>query len=131
MKDIFNAYEFILFFQASPNKILELKSEKCIYRKYSNIGFTVMSVTIAVCEMLPLLVMGKNKNPRCFTVVKVFAIHLRTTSRKLDGLMNFHRLGQTVGSKVSRNKATAFLPMAGPERHTRKNPAKLLSTRAA
>ena len=56
--------------------------------------------------------------------------HTLTDHKQKDGLINFHRLGQTVGSKVSRNKATAFLPMAGPERHTRKNPAKLLSTRA-
>ena len=70
LKDIFNADEFGLFFQALPNRTFELKGEKCIGGKHSKLRFTGMSAASATGEKLPMLVIGKSKNPRCFKNVK-------------------------------------------------------------
>ena len=70
LKDIFNADEFGLFFQALPNRTFELKGEKCIGGKHSKLRFTGISAASATGEKLPMLVIGKSKNPRCFKNVK-------------------------------------------------------------
>ena len=70
LKDIFNADEFGLFFQALPTKRSELKKEKCIGGKHSKVRITGMSAASATGEKVPLLVIGKSKNPRCFKNVK-------------------------------------------------------------
>ena len=70
LQDIFNADEFGLFFQALPNRTLELKGKKCTGGKNSKVRLTGMSAASATGENLPLLVTGKSKNPRCFKNVK-------------------------------------------------------------
>ena len=70
LQEIFNADEFDLFLQALPNRTLELKSEKCTRGKYSKVRLNEMSAVSAIGEKLPLLVIGKSKNPRFFKNVK-------------------------------------------------------------
>ena len=64
LQDIFNADEIGLFFQALPNKTLELKCEKCTGGKHSKVRLTGMSAASATGQKLPLVVIGKSKNPR-------------------------------------------------------------------
>ena len=70
MEDIFNADEFGLFFQALPSKTLELKREKFSGGKYSKVRLTETCEASVTGEKLPLLVIGKSKNLRCFKNVK-------------------------------------------------------------
>ena len=70
LQDIFNADEFGLFFQALPNRTLELKGEKCTGGKHSKVRLTRMSAASATGQKLPLIVIRKSKNPRCFKNVK-------------------------------------------------------------
>ena len=53
-------------FQALPNKTLKLKVKKCTGGKHSKFRLTGMSEASAAAEKLPILVIGKDKNPRYF-----------------------------------------------------------------
>ena len=50
LQDIFNTDEFGLFFQALPNKTLELKGEKCTGGKHSKVRLTGMRAASAAGE---------------------------------------------------------------------------------
>ena len=99
LQDIFNADKFGLFLQALPNKTLELKAEKCTGGKYNKVRLTGITVASAAGEKLPILAIGKAKNP-------IFLKNMRSlpcmckTQKKLDELTDIHRLDQTVGSKI-------------------------------
>ena len=67
LEDIFNADEFSLFFQALPNKTLELK---CSGGKHSKVRLTGMCAASATGGRLPLLAIGKSKNSKWFKNVK-------------------------------------------------------------
>ena len=86
LKDIFNADEFGLFFQALPNKTLELKGEKCTGGKHNKVRLAGMSVASATtaCHW-------KKQQPKLF----------QGTGKKFDGLRDVHRFDQTAGSKIS------------------------------
>ena len=71
LKDIYNADEFGLFYQFLPNKTYQLKSEKCYGGKLSKIRITSMAAANAMGNKLPMFVIGKAKNPRCFKNVKL------------------------------------------------------------
>jgi|UniRef100_A0A2S2QVQ0 hypothetical protein len=70
-KDIFNADETGLFFKCLPNQTLDFKHEKCFSGKRSK-----ERITLLVCsnmtgtEKQKLLIIGENKNPRCFKGIK-------------------------------------------------------------
>lgn len=69
--DIYNADETALFYKLTPDKTLEFKNVDCKGGKRSK-----DRVTVLVCanmtgeDKLPLLVIGKAGNPRCFKNVK-------------------------------------------------------------
>jgi len=70
-KDIFNADEFGLFFKLMPDKSFIHKDEKCVGGKLSKERLTVLACANSDgLEKLPLLIIGKSKNPRCFKHVK-------------------------------------------------------------
>ena len=77
LKDFYNADEFGLFYQFLPNKTFELKSEKCYGGKLSKLRITGMAAANAVGDQLPMFVIGKAKNPRCFKNVKFLPCHYR------------------------------------------------------
>ena len=70
LENIFNADEFGLFYQCLPDKTYHLKREKCSAGKKSKVRLTGMAAASAVGEKLPMLVIWKSKNPRCFRNVK-------------------------------------------------------------
>ena len=69
LENICNADEFGLFFQCLPNKSIHIKSEKCSGGKHIKIRITGLAVAKAVGEKLPMFVIGKAKNPRCFKYI--------------------------------------------------------------
>ena len=76
-KDIYNADEFELFYQCLPNKSYQLKSKKCYEGNQSKTRITGMTAPNAIGDKLPMLVIGKAKNPRCFKNVKFLTRHYK------------------------------------------------------
>ena len=74
LKNIYNANDFGLFF---PNKTYQLKSEKCYGGKLCKIHITGMAAANAMGNKLPMFVIGKTKNPRCFKNVKFLPCRYR------------------------------------------------------
>ena len=70
LENIFNADEFGLFYQCIPDKTYHLKEEKCSGGKKIIVRLTGMAAASAVGEELPMFVIWKSKNPRCFKNVK-------------------------------------------------------------
>ena len=70
LENIFNGDEFGLFFQCLPNKTFHFKKDKCSGGKHSKVRLTGMAAGNAKGERLPMFVIGKSKNPRCFKGVK-------------------------------------------------------------
>lgn len=81
-KDVFNADETGLFFKLLPDKTLSFKGEACHGGKLSKDRITVLVGGNADgSEKLPLLVIGKSKNPRCFKSVRSLPVEY-TSSKK-------------------------------------------------
>ena len=53
LNQIYNAYEFGLFYCAQPNKSLHLKNENCVGGKHSKLRQTGMTAANIVGEKLP------------------------------------------------------------------------------
>ena len=68
------------FYQCFPNKTYQLKSEKSYEGKLSKIPITGMAAANVMGDKLPMFVIGKAKNPRCFKNVNV-----QKSTKKLDG----------------------------------------------
>ena len=69
--DIFNADETGLFFRLLPDKTLDFKGADCHGGKCSKDRLTVLvCANMSGSEKIPLYVIGKAKNPRCFKNVK-------------------------------------------------------------
>lgn len=70
-KDVFNVDETGLFYKSTPDKTMAFKKENCSGGKHSKDRFTVLiGANMDGSEKLPLLVIGKSKNPCCFKNVK-------------------------------------------------------------
>lgn len=68
---IYNADETGLFFRLLPDKTLEFKDVKCSGGKQSKERLTALvCANMSGNDKLPILVIGKSKNPRCFKNVK-------------------------------------------------------------
>ena len=88
LKDIYNADEFGLFYQCLPNKTYQLKSEKCSGGKLSKIRITGLAAANAVGEKLPMFVIGKAKNPRCFKNIKFLPCRYRNQQKSwMDSML--------------------------------------------
>ena len=70
LENIFNDDEFGLFFLCLPNKTFHFKKGKCSGGKHSKVRLTGMASGNAKGERLPMFVIGKSKNPRCFKEIK-------------------------------------------------------------
>ena len=66
LKDIFNADEFGLFYEALPLKFLHFRGKHCSGGKHRKARLTVMAASNALDEQIPMFVIGKSANPRCF-----------------------------------------------------------------
>ena len=70
LTDIYIADEFGLFYQGLPKKTLHLKGEKCSSGKYNKVRLTGIAAARATGEKLPMFVIAKSVQPRCFKHVK-------------------------------------------------------------
>ena len=80
-RDIFNADEFGLSYQALPKKTLNLKREKCSGGKNSKIQLTGLAAANMVGEKLPMFVIGKSQKPRCFKHIKSLPCRYRAQKK--------------------------------------------------
>ena len=69
-EDVYNLDETGLFYKLKPDKTLDFKGHKCSGGKKSKERLTVLVGASMTGEKLPLLVIGKAKNPRCFKGVR-------------------------------------------------------------
>ena len=81
-RNVFNVDETGLFFKLLPDKSLIFKNEPCHGGKQSKDRITVLVGSNSDgSEKLPLLIIGKSKNPRCFKNVKSLPVEY-TSSKK-------------------------------------------------
>ena len=86
LKDIYNADEFGLFYQALPDKSLHYKGERCNGGKHSKVRFTGLAAGNATGEKLPFFVIGNYAKPRCFSGVKSLPCRYRSQKKSwMDG----------------------------------------------
>ena len=69
LKDIFNADEFCLFYEALQSKSLHFQGKSCSGGKHSKVRLTEMAASNALVEKIPMFVIGKSASPRCFKYV--------------------------------------------------------------
>ena len=88
LNQIYNASEFGLFYRAQPNKSLYLKNETFVGGKHSKLCLTGLTAANAVREILPLFVIGKPKNPRCFKYIKHLPCRYRSQKKSwMDSIL--------------------------------------------
>ena len=71
----------VLFLQCLLNKSFQLKSEKYSGGKHSKIRITGLAAANAAGEKLPIFVIGKAKNPRCFKIIQTLARRYRSQKK--------------------------------------------------
>ena len=103
LENIFNGDEFGLFFQCLPNKTFHFKKDKCSGGKHSKVRLTGIAAGNAKGEKLPMFVIGKSKNPRCFKGVKRIPCCYRAQQKRWMSSELFEEwvkeLDQNFGSK--------------------------------
>ena len=86
LKDIYNADEFGLFYQALPDNSLHYKGEHCNGGKHSKVRLTGLAAGNATGEKLPFFVIGKYAKPCCFSGVKSLPCHYCSQKKSwIDG----------------------------------------------
>lgn len=81
-ENVFNCDETGLFYKMLPDKTLALSGEPCHGGKHSKERLTVVvGGNMTGTEKLPLLVIGKSKNPRCFKGVKSLPVWYEANSK--------------------------------------------------
>ena len=78
LENIYNGEKFGLFYECLPDESYQLKIEKCSGGKHSKIRITGLAAAIAVCNKLPVFVIGEAKNPRCFKNIKKLPCRYRS-----------------------------------------------------
>ena len=66
LKDIFNADEFGLFYEALTSKSLHFRGKHCSGGKHSKVWLTRMTASNVLGEKIPMFYIGKSASPRCF-----------------------------------------------------------------
>ena len=67
LKDIYNADEFGLFYQALSDKSLHEKCERWSGGEYSKVSLTGLAAGTAMVENLLMFLIGTSAKPRCFS----------------------------------------------------------------
>ena len=65
LKDIFNADEFGLFYEALPSKSLHFRGKRCSRGKHSKVRLTGMVASSDLGEKTPMFVIGKSASQKC------------------------------------------------------------------
>ena len=85
LKNVFNADEFGLFYQALANRSLHFKGKRCAGGKHSKVRFTGLAAGNAVGEKLPMFVISKISETLLFRWREKFAMSLSLSTKELDG----------------------------------------------
>ena len=80
-EDIFNAYETGLFYRCLPDRTYVFKNDKCAGEKLSKERLTVLVTASMAGKKLPLLVIGKSANPRCFKNIKKLPLPYKSNKK--------------------------------------------------
>ena len=89
LKDIFNADEFGLFYEALPLKSLHFRGKRCSGGKHNKVRLTGMAAFDAFGEKIPMFVIGKSDSPRCFKHVRDLSCRYRSQKENMDGWDTF------------------------------------------
>lgn len=109
-KDVFNVDETGLFYKCTPDKTLAFKNEKCSGGKHSKERLTVlMGANMDGSEKLPLLVIGKSKNPRCFKNVKKLPVQYEANKKAWMTSEIFENWLLALDKKYCKKKRTILL----------------------
>lgn len=80
--NIYNADETALFYKLTPEKTLEFKNVSCQGGKRSKERLTVLVCSnMSGDDKVPLLVIGKSANPRCFKNVKTLPVEYKNNTK--------------------------------------------------
>lgn len=80
--NIYNIDETALFYRCFPDKTMDFKSSKCVGGKYSKERITVLvGANSTGSKKLPLLVIGKAKQPRCFKNVRSLPVKYKANAK--------------------------------------------------
>ena len=110
LKDIFNADEFRLFYQALPSKSMHFKNERCSGEKFSKVRLTGLSAANATGEKLPMFVIGKSAKPRCFKNVKNLLCRYRSQNKScIDGNLFTEWVRQLDNNFVAEGRKIALI----------------------
>lgn len=109
-RDIFNVDETGLFFKCTPDKTLAFKDEKCHGGKLSKERITLLvGANMDGSEKLPLLMIGKSANPRCFKNVKSKPVEYVNSARAWMTSAIFERWLLNLDKKFIQNKRKVIL----------------------
>ena len=99
LKDIFNADEFGLFYEALPLKSLHFRGKRCSGGKHSKVRLTGMAAFNAFGEKIPMFVIGKSDSPRCFKHVRDLCWRYRSQKESTDGWDTFWGMAAELNRK--------------------------------
>ncbi|XP_052696045.1 tigger transposable element-derived protein 6-like [Crassostrea angulata] len=89
-QDIFNADETGIFFRMLPDRTLEFKNVNCLGGKNKDRLTAMVCANMDGTENLPLLIIGKSANPRCFKNVLSFPVeYLANKKAWMTGVIAF------------------------------------------
>jgi len=108
--DIFNMDETGVFYKMLPDRTLCFKDEKCHGGKCAKDRLTAAICTnMSGSEKLPLLVIGKSANPRCFKNVKSLPVDYRANKKAwMTGEM-FEEWVVSFDKKIKKKKRKVLL----------------------
>ena len=89
LKNIYNADEPGLFYKFMTNETCQPKSEKCSGGKLSKVRITGTAAANAVCDKIPMFVIGKAPKSRCFKNVKFLPCRYQYQKKKA-GWMGYY-----------------------------------------
>ena len=88
------------FYQCLPHKLYRLKTEQFSGGKHSKIRITALAAANAVGNKLPMFVIGKAKNPRCFKNIKKLPCRYRSQRKSWMDSVLFEEWVRDVNKKL-------------------------------
>lgn len=118
--NVFNADETALFFKALPEKTITFKGDPCVGGKRSKERVTVLLASnMSGTERLPLLVIGKARNPRCFKNIHHFPVQYHANRKAWMTSDIFQAWLRQLDRRFSANKRKVLLLVDNCSAHTR------------
>lgn len=109
-KDIFNVDEAGLFYQCTPDKSLAFKGQICNGGKLSKVRVTLLiGANMDGSEKLPLLMIGKSANPRCFKNIKNKPVQYESNAKAWMTTSIFEKVLSNLDLKFRKQKRTILL----------------------